>query len=87
MFPAGCISHDDESAPPPQPGRVPNAPGHYPALLDGDPRVGVHVLFELLFVGRICGGIVVRDDRICSVFENKEGIRGTIVLSFHFCGE
>ena len=75
MLLVGCISHDDKSPLPPQPWPGPHVSGRDPALFDGHPRIGVHVLLEFLFMGRIGGRLVVRHDRVCDVYESEEGLR------------
>ena len=83
MLPVGCISHDDESPLPPKPGRDPDVPGCDPALLDGYPCPGVHVLLEFFFMGIIRSGIVVRDDRFRDVYADEEGIRSQYLCGWH----
>ena len=51
LWPAGCINQNEISTLPARPWPDPDAIGHYPALLDGDPHGEVHLLFELFLLG------------------------------------
>ena len=72
MWLVGYISHDELSPLPSHPWRDSDAIGHCPALLNGHPCVGVHVLSEFLFVGRIGGGTGIGYDWICDVLEKQK---------------
>src|SRR5215216_5547863 len=54
-----------------------DAPGHTSAVLDGHPSLGVHVLFEFLLLGRFSGGIIIRHDWLCHVYERAKKLAFT----------
>ncbi len=60
------------SSSPPQPRRDPDASGHRPALPDGHPCIGIYILSEFLFLGRLGRGNGVGHDRFRAVFEGQE---------------
>ena len=74
MWLVGCISHDELSPLPSHPWRDSDAIGHCPALLNGHPCVGVHVLSEFLFMGGIGGGAGIGHDRVRDILKNEERI-------------
>jgi hypothetical protein len=69
------VNHDELSPPSSKPWPDPDDPGRCHPLFDLDPRIGVDLLPELFFVGRIRKRTVPRHHWRCNLGAEEERVR------------